>query len=701
MSRENELLAAARRLIPALAAIACVSASPQAAARIARIVVTERISPAFAGGSFGSVGQYEVLLGTAYGEVDPAQSDNAIITDIQLAPRNARGAVEYSMPFYIVKPLDPAKGNRTILFDVLNRGRALPAAAYSRAVGAEGGFKESQGWTEVGSAWEADLDAGAMRISIPVAHSQTGAAITGTVHGSWEPSVATATESLPYEAVGTDKSGTPVLQRKVHAADPPTTVPGSDWAFADCSTAPFPGVPSTAKICVKGGFDTDHIWDLFYTAKNPTVMGLGFAATRDFVAFLRTEKADDEGTPNPLAGTIDRAIAEGVSQSGRYLRTFLHLGFNKDERGRRVFDGMHVIIAPMQIALNIRFAQPTSIGLQHEEHDFPIADAPHSWDVRPDPVAGYSDGILRRCQESDTCPKIISSFTSTEYWQYRAALDTTDGLGHDLDSIPENVRMYYLAGGSHSVGGSSPACQLPGDPNFWTYTNRALTVRLQEWVQSNRRPPDSRYPLVRDRTLTKPDARSIGWPGIPGVTYNGVVDEFTILDRGPQYIARDMSGIMAEPAKPIVGKSYRVLVPKVNRDGNEVAGIHDVDEQAPLGTYMGWGLRKAGYGEGDLCNLQGGFAPFKATKAERVATRDPRPSLEERYGTRQGYACRVKSAAEDLVRQGLLLPDDALLEIARAETSRALPAEGSGENAETAKRLCAPRTMARHTAEPR
>src|SRR5262249_32768798 len=348
-----------------------------ASARITRIEITRVESPTFGGASFGSVGQYDKLVGRAFGEVDPRERENAIIQDLDLAPRNARGMVEYSMDIYILAPHDPARGNGTIFYDAVNRGNKVALALFNAGAvggneptGAGDGFLQNQGFTVVWSGWQADVAAGAGRLTlaVPVAHQHNGDDITGRVRGEYIVNAPTATQNLSsgtftglthtsFPTVSLDNRDA-VLTRRVKEADPRVAIPASDWAFADCSTAPFPGTPSATQLCLKDGFSPDNIYELLYTAKNPTVAGLGFAATRDLISFLPRARQDDAGTANPLAGAIRTALAHGTSQAGRFLRTFLLLGFNRDERGRTVFDGMNPHLSSQLLPLNVRFGQP-------------------------------------------------------------------------------------------------------------------------------------------------------------------------------------------------------------------------------------------------------------------------------------------------------------------------------------------------------
>lgn len=649
------------------AALMLLAGTVAAEARITRIEIA-RAEPAFGGAKFGDAGSYELLTGTAFGEVDPADPHNAIIQDIALAPRNPGGKVAYSMDLAILKPADMARGNDTLLYDVVNRGHKVALTMFNLDAAGDNpgdGFLQRHGFAIVWSGWQGDLLPGTIRLNAPVARAADGSAITGRVRKEFELFAPASTlglgdtdlgRGLPYESVSTDNAGD-LLTVQVRQGDPPIIVPNSDWALADCRDKPFPGVPSAAQVCLKGGFDTDHVYQLIYTARDPRVLGIGLAATRDLVAFLHHNERDDAGHANPVAGTVRWTLAHGTSQSGRYLRSFLHLGFNQDEAGQRVFDGMNVHVASARNGLNERFGQPGTDSLQHEDHLAPMQDAPFTWGVRHDPIAGITDGILARCGANNTCPQIFQTVSSNDYWNQRMSLDTTDGAA-DV-APPANVHLYHFASTQHAPGLPDRLCQHPGNPNRYTFALRALLLHLQALVATGAAPPPSRYPSIANGTLVPPDRASVGFPDVPGFSWPGLVNSLPIEYRGPRFDPDLESGIMDEPPVPHGSPPYVVRVPKVDADGNEADGVRSVTLQAPLGTYTGWNLRKAGYAEGELCYLVGSFIPFARTRAAREAAHDPRPSLEERYGSRDGYVAAVEKSAAEQVSAGFLLPEDA------------------------------------------
>ena len=655
-----------------------------AEARITRIVIQNRTSPAFGGASFGVVGQYEQLTGVAFGEVNPKDPLNAVITDIELAPRNSRGNVEYSMDFAITKPLDMSRGNKTLLYDVPNRGniRTPELNIGGNATNVGDGFLQREGYTLVDSGWEGDLTTG-LRISLPVAKRRDGREIRGRVRAEYilgsPANTQDVTEPPAYEAISTNNSRS-TLTRRVHQNDPRELIPNSQWAFADCTSVPFPGVPDPTKVCLQGGFDTNHIYELLYTAKNPMVMGLGFAATRDFISFLRSGNRDrHRDLENPLGDGIENAIMYGSSQSGRWIRTFIQLGFNQDEHRRQVVEGAIPHKASNRGAFNIRFAQPTRLsGTQHSEQQYPGAESPQTWDVSHDPFSGITAGQLERCRRTYTCPKITHTNTDTEYWQAVMSLNTTDSTGTQDLEIPPEVRIYDLAGTQH--GGGNPlaqppavlpgfpnACQLRSNSNPFIHAQRALLVALREWIVNGTEPPPSLYSSLARGSLVRPTDVVI--PYIPAVNFTlpGLVNYKFYLDRGRRFDVEDIAGIMAEP--PLGGAAYNVLVPQVDADGNPIDGLRNTNVQVPLGTYTGWNIRKAGFSEGDSCDLTGAFIPFFKTEAERHTAGDPRLSLQERYPTHQDYVGKVTAAANDLVSKRLLLREDADSIIAAANAA--------------------------------
>lgn len=698
------LAAAAARWLPriAFAVLAAAALATQLEARVVRITIDRRESPAFGGRAFTDGVRYEKIIGRATGELDPADPRNKLITDIQLAPRNARGMVEYETDFYLLKPMEaapvpvgsditfkPRDTNGLLFYHVANRGAKDDPVHFGMKGGNEladpgDALLYRRGYMFLWAGWQADQlpGNGAMTIRVPVARNADGSELTGRTRLEFITNEPVASLHM-YNRFGTNFAGydtasldnsTATLTRRTHERDPRREVPRNDWAFADCSNTPFPGKPAARELCLRGGFRPDEIYELTYTAKNPTVQGIGFAATRDVISFFRAAQRDDAGTPNPIYGKVRAVVMRGVSQSGRFMRSFLDFGFNEDEQGRRVVDGMHVHVASQRMPMNVRWAQPGRGGsLQYEEHTSATADAPFTWAPLKDRFTGRTAGLLDRCTATKTCPKIIQTVSGIEYWQSGMALNTTDGRGRQDVAMLDNVRLYYLSSTQHGPATKPELgiCQQLSNPAPHRETLRALTVALEEWVLRGTEPPASRFPRISDGTLVLPKEVMRTWPRIPGVNFNGLANEIGLLDFGPEYDARWNTGVLREP--PVMtGKRYTTLVPKVDADGNDLAGVRSTTIQAPLGTYSGWNLRRAGFAEGDSCGLQGSFIPFAGTLAERKQSGDPRASLTERYVSQEGYVVAVKKAAAALQAERLLLDEDAARLIAEAEQAPVL-----------------------------
>lgn len=670
-----------------LAAMLAVALAASAEARIRGIVIDKRETSAYKGQPFGDAGRYEWIRGTAYGELDPKEPLNAIITDIQFAPRNARGFVEYSATFTMAKPVDMSKASGVLLYDVANRGRIGLAASSTQAGALQDLFK--RGIVVLSSGWEGDVPprGGFETIAVPTAHNADGSSITGPVLVRLS-NMPRDTTTLPLtrgEGAGfpaplpaTLDSSKVSLTRRASEGTAIVPIRAADWAFADCTKEAFPGVADQTKICLKGGFDPTYLYELVYTAKDPQVLGIGFAATRDLNAFFRHAEKDDYGVANPVAGKIRFAVARGTSQSGNFLRSFVNLGFNQDESGGIVWDGINPNIATRQLAMNFRFAAVGGAAALYE----PGSDGVVWWsDYKDEARRRPEGGLLDRCWASGTCPKIFETFGSFEFWGLRASPDLV-GTSADRDiPLPPNVRRYYFPGVTHGGGrggfsATPPAapngCELPANPNPSSDTMRALTVALIDWVMKNVAPPPSVYPRLDRDELTEPTQAALGSPMIPGVPLpDGVTNPFYDYDLGPEFRYNDLSGVITiEP--PPIKQVLPSLVPKQNADGNEIVGVASTLHQAPLGTYLGWNVTSRGFAKGRECGLNGAFIPFAKTKAEREATGDPRLSLEERYKTHEGYVEAVKAAAGRLERERFLLPEDAVRLMTEAEASDVL-----------------------------
>jgi hypothetical protein len=467
------------------------------------------------------------------------------------------------------------------------------------------------------------------------------------------------------------------LTRRSSVSGKIVPLPSTEWAFGDCSHAPFPGKPDPRKICLKGGFDPAYLYELVYTAKDPKVYGIGYAATRDLNSYLRYGQQDDTGTANPLRGRITATLSFGGSQSGNFIRSFIHLGFNQDETGRKVFDGCNPNIAARQLALNFRFAAPSGAAAMYE----PGSDAVVWWEDYTDEARHRRvAGLLDRCRATDTCPKIVETFGSAEFFNLRASVGLV-GTRADRDiPLPSNVRRYYFPGVSHGGGrggfdpnpGRQDCCELAQNPNPSNEMLRALRLALIDWVVNGTLPPPSQYPRLDRGELVEPTQAAMGFPVIPGASLpDGILNPFYQYDLGPKFHYNDLSGVVTIQPPP-VRQILPLVVPRVNADGNEVTGVASVLHQVPLGTYTGWNTNAGGFYKGTIRTNAGGVIPFANTKAERLASGDPRPSLEERYGTHEKYVAQVRAAADKLVRGRYLLQEDADRLIAQAEASKVL-----------------------------
>lgn len=661
-----------------------------AEARIKRIEITSVQSPTFIDLStsqprtFGSVGAYEKLRGKAYGEVDPHSPQNAVITDIELAPRNARGMVEYSMDIYILKPIDLSNGNHKLFMEVNNRGNKLFGPFNlsgggndpTSAADAGEGFLMSQGYSIAWNGWDISAAAGANRltITVPVATNPDGSTITGPSYEYLVFDNATTTSAgLSYAAATLDKSQATLTMRQ-HLTDLRTPIPATGWEYLN---------ERTIRLLPAGtAFEQSAIYEFVYSAKNPLVAGLGFAATRDFVSFLRQATTDDFGNPNPLAGDVQYAHAFAISQPARYLNDFVTFNFNEDEAGGQVFDGIENWIAGGNgVALNFRFAKPARTERNRQNHLYPEAFFPFAFPSTTDPLTGKTDGRNVRCSETGTCPKFLQVISANEYWVKAGSLAHTDAQGHDLPD-PKNVRFYLLSGLEHTASGapanSSGICQ-----QFLNTTNpspalRALFVALDAWVTQGTKPPKSQVPRVSEGTavfsVPQPTGLGVvpqdalGWPNIPGVLYTGLITVRHLFDWGPLFD----NGILTINPPDFSGPVYPSFVSRVDEDGNEVAGIRLPAVAAPIATTTGWALRAAAFGGPDGCESSGQWIPFATTEAERLATGDPRKSLEERYEDHDGYVREVTKAAEKLLKKRFLLPDDVQRYINEAEASNVL-----------------------------
>ncbi len=368
-------------------------------------------------------------------------------------------------------------------------------------------------------------------------------------------------------------------------------------------------------------------------------------------------------TRSPRRAASAACSAHGNSQTGRYLRDFIYSGFNEDEFNRIVLDGALPNVAAGRIYLNYRFSQPNRIiPAGHGFMLLPGATFPYAYETQTDPFTGQNDGTFARCSARGNCPKLIHTVSSTEYWQGAHSLVTTDPLGKRDSTPPSNVRIYHFAGTQHpgAEGGGMPGvCANPSNRTDYRPFLRAALVNLDRWVKDGVAAPASRYPRIADGTLVE----SFEMAAIPGMTPVKSPAQRPRIDFGPDF----EKGIVSKALPTELKDTYHVLVPKIDADGNEVAGLRLPEIVVPTGTAAGWNVRAPEAGAaGELCYLEGSLVPFAKTKAEREAKKDPRLSLEERYKDRADYAERIKAATAELQRDGYLLEEDATRINARA-----------------------------------
>jgi Alpha/beta hydrolase domain len=588
------------------------------------------------GAEFGASGAYLRIGGAAAGELDPAHAANRGIALIDRAPRNARGNVEYRSEFVVLRPADPMRGNGRILYEVNNRGRVMLFA--NLCGGAAGNTWPDTaalgnalplrlGFTLVWCGWDvAAPKATGLSLLAPIATEQ-GRPITQRIREEYVSGTRLGVLEvfrLSHEAANRDATLT--VRRTQTSERTPVAIEFADSRsirLLPNGTRPQPGA----------------IYELHYEAINPCVQGIGFAATRDLISHLRRDGA------RVLERPVTHTLAFGISQAGRYLRDHIAQGFNADEDGARVFDGVFTHVAGIgRVFLNTPFAQPFRTRTWHEDHDFPEVEFPFSSATQVDPVSGAT-GALMRGDASD--PKLIETNTSTEYWQKGASLLHTDPLGTQDVALPANVRGYLLAGTQHGGKANMPrdngSCVNPRNWHDPMPAVRALLVALDEWVVTDRPPPDSRLPRIADGTLVP--AEAVAMPTIPGLTKPRAANDVAPL------------ADWTHPRPPM--RTWRALVPQVDADGNERAGIRLPDIAVPSGTFTGWNLYAAPYPVGELADRDGTFLAFAATTEDRQQSGDPRSSLAERYIDAAAQASAAHARAAELQRDRLLLVEDA------------------------------------------
>lgn len=632
------------------------------------------------GRTFGDTGQYVRLDGRATFRVDPDAPAQAGVTDLTKARRGSDGLVAFAADVSILRPVDPARGNGRLLFDYGNRGNKRILQYFNDAVAsndplspdhAGNGYLMRRGYAVVWGAWQGDLlpGSGRMTMDLPTAREADGP-VTGLVRtefiatepgrttyplSGWISTRSHPTVSLdPYDAR---------LTRRRYPTAPREEVPSDTWAFArveggqgmDFQGAESAVVASDTHIHMPRGFEPGWIYELVYTGRDPLVLGLGHVAVRDLVSFLRHDTSD----ANPLSGRpVEKAYCFGRSQTGRCIRDAIHRGFNADAEGRKVFDGVITHVAGAgRMWLNHRFANAVvPAGQQYEDHDNISDSFPFAYGESTDHLTGRTDAI---CTRPETDPLIMHSQTATEYWQRRGSLVHTDSQGNDLPP-PDNVRLYFWASAQHVGDPRQGApkrgiCQNLGNVVQTSMLFRAMLDALDRWASDGTPPPDSRYPTRAGGTLVTMQTWRERFPAIPGLATPREPNRLPLFDHGPeahQGLQTNVPPILTDP------DGYTVLVPLTDEDGNDLGGVRVPMVTAPLATYLGWNLRAWPYGVGAMHEFSGSTVPLPETETARIATGDPRRSIEARYGDADGYVAAIEAAAQALAAEGLMLEED-------------------------------------------
>ncbi len=640
--------------------------APTASAEVVRIEIGSR-SDVADGKTYGLAGAFERIAGTIYFAVDPDNPVNRIVTDIAFAPRNADGKVEFRSDFYLIKPKDISRGNGTVLYEVSNRGGKGMLGYYNNARGSRNpeneaemgdGFLLEHGFAMLWLGWQFDvpLRDGLVRVYPPIA-TDNGDPITGLVRSevvvnevAYDRSLADRSHQ-PYEVTDPGHSAN-VMTVRDEVGGERRVVPRDQWRFGRRTDA-GEVVADPTRVYLEGGFQPGKLYDVVYVAQDPPLVGLGPAAVRDAISHLKYEGAPELSIP---ADAVDRAIAWGVSQSGRFLRTFLYHGFNADEAERRAFDGVMAHVAGGgRGSFNHRFAQPSRDGHPFLNKLYPTDIFPFTDAEQSDPEMDMRDGLLSGIQPAHM-PKVFHTNSSYEYWGRAASLihTTLDGTGDA--PLMENVRVYTFAGGQHGPGAFPPrqtSGQQLSNPNDYSWFLRSLVLAMNAWVTDGSTPPESVYPRVADGDLVPPaqlrfpELPEVSQPATPHLAYRAVY--------GPEFRTRGI--VSVEP--PEVISAFPILVPQVDTDGNETGGLMMPEVAVPLATYTGWNNFRPEAGPTDvLASMQGSYIPFSRTRATREQRGDPRESVAERYASRAEYLGLVSDAALALVEDGYLLAGD-------------------------------------------
>ena len=642
----------------------------------------------FAGGRrFAGAGAYERIDAVAHYAVDPRHPANAPIVDLDRAEQDRDGRVRFRGDATFLVPKDPGRANRALLFEVPNRGNRLAMRSFNQApfdlmptdeIPVGDGFLFERGWCVAWCGWQWDVPHPSVRLGLRAPGVPLAARVpAGRMHLRIQPDCAAHAFSLTDHHVGSVGNHAPIapldpdepeaaLFVREHLFDTPVRIARERWTFERGNESGEPSRPD--RVALADGFEAGRIYDLVYTPAGCPVVGAGLLAVRDLAAWTRGS-AD-----SPAAGRVDHVIAKGVSQCGRFLRTFLHAGLNRDEAGHRVFDGVHVHVAGGRRGeFNHRYGQPSVQPTPSLGHRFPFADEPQT-----DPRSGRREGLLDRLRAGECLPKIVYTDTSAEYWRGDAGLthhDLESGAAEGADADvepPAEARRYLFAGTQHAPGvlpftdrsmfGSRGANRF----NAVDYRPllRAALENLRAWIADGVEPPASMFPRARDGTAARRGEVLDLLAGVPGFA-------LPRTDRLPSLAPMDLGehaerGVPALPAR-FIGEPYPSPVSAVDADGNETGGVRMPDVSVPVATHAGFNPRhREGGGEGQVLEYLGSTVPLARTAAERAAAADPRPSLAERYADREAYLAEVRDAAERLVKGRYLLAGDVDLCVAIA-----------------------------------
>ena len=624
-----------------------------AEARVMRLEIQRR-EPILSGKQFGVAGAYEKLAGKVHFALDPKLALNKSIVDLDLAPKNAQGEVEFTADFFMLKPVDPKKGNHRLFYEVGNRGNKSMLRYFQKAKNSKepasaeeigDGALMNQGWTLLWMGWQWDVPPGQMRMDMPIA-TDHGNKITGLVRGDFVPNDHSPTQSLTdrnHFAYPIDDENSPdnVMTVRANPIDAPRVIPRAKWHFVDATA-----------VSLDGGFQLGRIYDVVYRARDPRVIGTGLSGTRDLISFLK----HDETAANPMPG-LNYAYGWGVSQSGRLLRQFLYEGFNEDEQHRIVFDGViDEVGGAGRGSFNYRFGQASRDAEEFFDFFYPVDMFPFTDGVETDPITGQTGSLLGNAVAHHVRPKLFHIFSNSEYFNRAGSLIHTDVTGTRDIEPPSDSRIYFVSSGPHAFG-PFPPVQAEGAAGFNNPVSRNPIVRallkdMDDWVTKGVAPPDNRIPRIADGTLV-PTVKA-GWPKIPGVPFPVPNIKTFRLDFGPEW---SKGIVLNEPPK--VGQIYVGLVPAVDEAGNSRAGIRVPAIAVPVGTYGGWNFRAAAIGRPDqLFGEMGSFHPMPRTRDERLKDGDSRLSIAERYKNRDEYIAKVTAVAKQMVQDRFLLPED-------------------------------------------